>query len=202
MNPSVYKRPNKPAFMTVTRRKGAPERALPALPEAVEVDKFTECHVTPLDIASRMVGYLNAPADANIAEPQAGTGNIIQALLNAGYSLNQITAIERHYKLSDTLRSRFQGLKLINGCFLDYSTQNKDNVSFSHIIKNPPFKKVRQHMDSALNMLSPGSDGRCALVALVPVTYQHEDAETLETLPRDTFITVGVSTKIIRIEYL
>jgi hypothetical protein len=38
------------------------------------------------------------------------------------------------------------------------------------------------------------------LVALVPITFQHDDAETLETLPPDTFATAKVHTKIIRIE--
>lgn len=36
---------------------------------------------------------------------------------------------------------------------------------------------------------------------LVPITYQHNDMETLEELPRDTFSTAQVSTKIIRFEY-
>lgn len=37
------------------------------------------------------------------------------------------------------------------------------------------------------------------LVALVPVTFEHPEAEHLETLPPDTFSTARVHTKIIRI---
>jgi hypothetical protein len=37
------------------------------------------------------------------------------------------------------------------------------------------------------------------LVALVPVTFSHDEAETLETLPSDTFATAKVFTKIIRV---
>jgi len=50
-------------------------------------------------------------------------------------------------------------------------------------------------------LLGFGGHDTKTLVALVPVTYQHDDAEALETLPRDTFSTVNVSTKIIRFEY-
>lgn len=60
---------------------------------------------------------------------------------------------------------------------------------------NPPFSDVRKHVAAALALLAPGG----ALVALVPVTFQHDRAETLETLPDDTFSTARVNTKIIRI---
>ncbi|MBL4656965.1 MAG: hypothetical protein JKX73_03120 [Flavobacteriales bacterium] len=66
---------------------------------------------------------------------------------------------------------------------------------------NPPFKKVRQHIKAALSLLGNGGHDCAVLIALVPITYQHEDMETLEELPRDTFSTAQVSTKIIRFEY-
>ena len=37
------------------------------------------------------------------------------------------------------------------------------------------------------------------LVALVPITFQHDEAETLENLSNDTFSAAKVNTKIIRI---
>lgn len=45
-----------------------------------------------------------------------------------------------------------------------------------------------------------GHEKPATLVALVPITFQHPDAEHLETLPPDTFSTAKVHTKIIRIE--
>ncbi len=64
---------------------------------------------------------------------------------------------------------------------------------------NPPFKQIRQHMKAALSLLGKAGHDKAVLVALVPITYQHEDAETMEELSRDTFSTAQVSTKIIRI---
>ncbi|WP_298966662.1 hypothetical protein [uncultured Roseibium sp.] len=65
---------------------------------------------------------------------------------------------------------------------------------------NPPFSQVRKHIKAALSLLGRnGHDEPAVLVALVPITYEHEDAETLETLPEDTFSTCTIRTKIIRI---
>jgi hypothetical protein len=59
MDRSLYKRPNKPSYMIVTKRQGLAEGLDPLrAPEVVAVDSRTECHVTPLDVAARMVDYL------------------------------------------------------------------------------------------------------------------------------------------------
>jgi hypothetical protein len=55
-------------------------------------------------------------------------------------------------------------------------------------------------MAAALSMLCRGAHDGASLVALVPVTYQHPDAEELETLPNDTFASAKVYTKIVRLE--
>jgi hypothetical protein len=74
-------------------------------------------------------------------------------------------------------------------------------VEFPRVIMNPPFSDVRKHVAAALSLMGRGGHAEPAtLVALVPITFQHDDAETLETLPPDTFATAKVHTKIIRIE--
>lgn len=202
MKPSVYTRPNKPKYITVTKRRGAPEMALPEPAKPVEVDCFTECHVTPADNARQMVGYLGPVGDYLTLEPEAGTGNIIQALYEAGYSSNKLVAIERHTGLCNTIRARFKGAQSIdpiNGCFIEYAEKAAGKIEYPRIIMNPPFRQVRAHMKAALSLLGRAGHSSAVLVALVPITFQHDEAETLENLPNDTFQAARVNTKIIRI---
>jgi len=203
MDASLYRRPNKPRTMQVTQRREAPAMALPVMPEIITVDTYSECHVTPLDVARRMVDYLGETGDFLTLESSAGTGNIIQALYESGHSSNELVAIERHPKLCAEIRERFKGdqaIHPINECFIEYAERVNGMGEYPRIIMNPPFKKVKTHLRSALNLLGPGGHDRAVLVALVPISFHHDEAETLEELPRDTFSTVQVSTKIIRIE--
>jgi len=86
MDAFLYQRPNKPRTMRVTKRNEAPEMALLQVPEIVTVDNFTECHVTPLEVGRRMVSYLGEVGDFLTLVPQAGTGNLIQAIYDSGHS--------------------------------------------------------------------------------------------------------------------
>ena len=53
-------------------------------------------------------------------------------------------------------------------------------------------------MNAALSLLGRNGHQDAILVALVPITYKHEDMETLDILERDTLPHINVSTKIIR----
>jgi hypothetical protein len=66
-------------------------------------------------------------------------------------------------------------------------------ASFDAVIMNPPFRKVREHIKTALGLLKDGG----ALVALVPVTFQGGDE--IMRLDADTFSAAKVHTKIIKI---
>lgn len=176
--------------------------ALTELPQAIEIDTATECHVTPLDVAARMVDYLGPVADFLTLEPSAGTGNILAALFESGHSVNETVAIERHHGLCKTIRLRFQGRDYIDpmqACFLEYVEEWGRQGEYPRIIMNPPFKQIRKHMTAALSLLGRGGHSCPAvLVALVPITYQHEDMELLEELARETFSSCQVSTKLVR----
>lgn len=202
MDKSLFKRPNKPKSMVVTRRrKETPAMALPDIPKIPAVDQYTECHVTPLAIAHRMVSYLGGMGDYLTLEPSAGTGNLLQALYDSGHSPYELVAIERHINLCSEIRKRFSGNQTINPiceCFLAYAEKAQGQIEYPRIIMNPPFKKVRQHIKAALSLLGKAGHSEAVLVALVPITYSHEDVETLEELPRDTFSLAAVSTKIVR----
>jgi len=198
MKPSVYVRPGKPLFAPVNRREdfAAITKAPPI--EVIAVDKFTECHVTPDDVAARMVDYLGRPGDYLTLEPSAGTGQLARALLASGHSKHELTLVERHISLAGRLRSL---APTINRCFLEWAAEVRGKVEFPRIIMNPPFSEVRKHIAAAESLLGQGGHLEPAtLVALVPVTFQHPNAIELEHLSDSTFATAKVRTKIIRIQ--
>lgn len=198
MKSSLYTRPAKPLFVPVKRRDDFAKLDKPEPIEIVAVDKATECHVTPDDVAGRMVRYLGRQGDFLTLEPSAGTGQLVRALFAAGHSRFELTMVERHHGLASGLRKLGP---VINRCFLEYAAEARGKVEFPRVIMNPPFSEVRKHVTAALSLM--GRNGHAetpVLVALVPITFRHSDAETLEELPSDTFATAKVYTKIIRIE--
>lgn len=195
---SMYSRPNKPNTMIVTKRRGAPVVAHFETPEILEIDSYTECHVTPSEVAERMIDYLDIGPGLSYCEPEAGTGQLLAALIDAIGDSDKITAIERHIQLSKHIEKRFNGvncLNVINTCFLEYCQENP-GAGFDRVVMNPPFKACKKHMKAAIDLLNPGG----VLVALVPVTFQHPEAEELERLSNDTFSCAAVWTKLIKIE--
>ncbi|MTH94944.1 methyltransferase type 11 [Roseibium sp. RKSG952] len=198
MKASVYTRPNKPKFISRRRRDVPPLQSAPALQKPVVVHKGTECHVTRADIAARMVEYLQADGNYNTLEPSAGTGALVSALLQSGHSSAEICAVELHHELAAQVRRL--SVPVIQECFLEYAERVRGKVEFPRIIMNPPFSKVRAHIRAALSLLGRnGHATRPVLVALVPVTFEHEGSETVEHLPDDAFAACKVRTKIIRI---
>ena len=195
--PAIYSRPKKPLTIPVRKRgEVAPLEKIEAR-EIIAVDRATECHVTPDDVAERMVEYLGPQGDYLTLEPSAGTGQLARALLSSGHSPCELAMIERHRALAAVLRPIGP---TIHGCFLEYAAEAQGKVEFPRIIMNPPFREVRKHMAAALSLLGRGGHDVATLVALVPVTYQHDDAEHLEDLPPGTFSTARVHAKIIRFE--
>jgi hypothetical protein len=196
MKPDLYRMARKPQALTVRRREDfAPPTAAP-IPEIVAVDRATECHVTPPDVAARMVRYLGEQGDYLTLEPSAGTGALVRALLDAGHSRYELTQVERHNALAVGLHKYGP---VFNRCFLEYAEEARGKVQFPRIIMNPPFSAARRHIRAARSLLGHG--GHTAppvLVALVPITFDNDGAETLEILPPNTFAHARVNTKIIR----
>ncbi len=198
MKKSVYSRPNKPMFIPVQRRNSGAIPEVREIQEPLVIDRVSECHVTPADVAGRMVDYLGRPGDLNTLEPSAGTGALVSALLASGHNPNVICAVERHHKLARTVRRL--GVAVFEGCFLEYAERVWGRVEFPRIIMNPPFSQVRKHLKAARSLLGRnGHQGPSTLVALVTITFEHEGAETMEILPEDTFSTCRVRTKIVKI---
>lgn len=199
MKANVYTMARRPVPVHVKRRVDFDKIDATPIPEIVAVDKFTECHVTPPDVAARMVRYLGEPPAAGgwTLEPSAGTGNLSRALVNAGYT--RIQQVERHIRLSQGL-SEFGGVA--NQCFLEFAAEMQGRAEYLRVIMNPPFRDVRNHVAAARRLLWQGHEWAApCLVALVPVTFQADEFETLEHLGPDTFATAKVHTKIIRISH-
>lgn len=214
MKPSVYKRPDKPAFVVVKDRRAEQDAAYAKAKELeaarkggapLMVSARTECHVTPPDIAARMVAYFGGCGDVMTLEPSAGTGNLVAALFGAGQSQFELCAVEQNADLWDAMQKRLverfghHGVKGWRGrCFLEYAEEARGKIEFPRIIMNPPFSAVRKHMAAALSLWGFDGHAEKTIIALVPVTYEHDEAEELERLPPDTFGTAKVFTKIIR----
>jgi protein-L-isoaspartate O-methyltransferase len=189
--PSIYSRPaGKPLYVSVPKRDWDAVVVVPvAIPAPIVVDRGSECHVTPHDVAARMVEALGCLDGAHVLEPSAGTGNLARAVLGAGYTLASLTMVEMHHRLADVLRAANLG-HVEHTDFLDYAPSAR---RFDAILINPPFSRVRPHMAAARSLLSPGG----VLVGLVPIMFEADGFDTIETLPRDTFATANVSTKLV-----
>lgn len=201
MNLNCFARPNKP----LTCKRPNFDIKVPIVdihaPKLLKVDSSTECHTTPDHVADLMVSYLEYEpptidkAGSTILEPHAGTGQLVQALLNADIESWRINTIEKHNKLVDHMAERFKGLSVNfnQGDFLtDY---NEFAGEYNRIICNPPFKQIIKHIDQVYKCLKVGGVAIC----LVPSTYKKIDHEVLEELDSNTFSYAKVNTKIIRI---
>lgn len=199
MDVSVYRRPDKEKYIHVTpiseRRPQVKELALEKVAKPLIVHGSTECHVTPADVAVRMVEYIDLPNGGSLLEPQGGTGNLVHAALECGWS--DITVVEREYSLASFMRSRFESgmIQLVHCCFLDYSVSNERK--FDAILTNPPFKKVYAHIKASISLLKENG----VLVALVPQSFQMDGFVEMESLDSDTFANAKVHTKIVRYEH-
>jgi len=197
MKRSVYTRPNKPLSISVRRRDDFAKVEIAPPPEPAIVDAASECHVTPPEVAARMVGYLGPVGDYLTLEPSAGTGNLSRALIASGHSQYEFVQVERHIKLAAGLHKYGA---VINRCFLEYAAEVRGRVAFPRVLMNPPFRAVRKHIAAARSLM--GCNGHTEppmLVALVPDTFETDGMETLEHLAGGIFATTAVATKIIRI---
>ena len=188
MNRSLFTRPAKPLTVTVPKRDWLQRGTFAPLPSPVTVDAGSECHVTPPDVAVRMVDQVPNISACDVLEPSGGTGNLARAVLAAGGHPDRLTMVEMHNRLADGLRSIGP---VENCCFLEYAART--HKRFGAVVMNPPFSRVRAHVAAAVSLLAPG--GVC--VALVPVTFNGEGFKTVETLPNTTFATAKVNTKVV-----
>ena len=197
MNKNLYnpRRQSKP--IDVKRRPRTTDAGAVTLPEISKpliVHRGTDCFVTPPEVAARIVGYANLESGQIVYDPEAGTGNILQAIIDTEEQV-ELFGHELNYTLFESLVSRFeqQAITLTQGDFLAI-----EDISVDRFLMNPPYAKraAYKHIHHARSLLN--SDG--LIIAVVPSTFDIDGMYTLETLPPDTFANTRISTKIIEID--
>ncbi|MDC0948129.1 RsmD family RNA methyltransferase [Gammaproteobacteria bacterium] len=189
MKPNCYTRPNRLELSVpeITRNTARETTPLASLPEPIVLDRSTECWITPLAVAKRLIDYARVDRNTSILEPSAGTGNLISAAIEREAS--RIVAVERNNKLVNYLREHYAQIKLHHDDFLEWECDEK----FDLVVMNPPYSKVIAHVEKARQLLSPL--GR--VFAIVPVTRYKDHA--VESLPIDTFAGIKVNTHIVEL---
>jgi len=142
--------------------------------------------VTPPDIAARLVDYAGNLEGLRILEPSAGTGALVRAFEARGVHSADVVTIERERALCDVLER--MGAHPVCADFEEWATTTEER--FDLVVMNPPFRRARQHVEAAFNLLVDGG----SLLAIVPSTF---DGEPLEDLPAGAFALTGARAKII-----
>lgn len=146
---------------------------------------------TPPELAARMVELADLEAGMCVLEPSAGTGNLVQAVLDAvdtevlGYEINQ--------GLCSHLSMKFPDYQLQVRC-RDFLEVTDFQGQYPRVLMNPPFENASdiKHIMHALTFLRPG--GRLVAICangprqrdqLMPIASHWED------LPPGTFKNAG-----------
>lgn len=109
-------------------------------------------YFTPQVVAELMVSFFNeSEGVANLLEPSAGVGNLIDAFMSRFASITKsITAIELDpipYQALDQYLKVFKensSVQSINTDFVDWGLESyyQSKTKFTHIVLNPPYKKI------------------------------------------------------------
>jgi phospholipid N-methyltransferase len=173
------------------KETGADREKVGALVEGHNLDLFP----TPVELARRMVAEADLGAGLTILEPSAGTGRILDAIREAGYTAQ---AVELSWNCAQYLTQH--GYTVTCGDFLEY------HGSADRILMNPPFSHGQDidHVLHAFELLNPG--GRIVAIMSEGTFYRGDlQARTFrgflegcgysEPLPDDTFKSSGTQVR-------
>lgn len=158
---------------------------------------------TPPEIATRMVDLLRVCDGDSVLEPSAGTGRLVEPLINhegdgwAFGEVSRLVMVEVNPTLCNALERSFPVSRVVCCDFLQVTT---DGVgTFSRILMNPPFEKGvdMAHITHALRFLQPGG----VLVALCANGPRQraafmDRAEHWEDLPAGSFRSEGTDVNV------
>ena len=125
---------------------------------------------TPPDLARRMVAAAVGPygciAGARVLEPSAGTGRLVEAVVNAatGFDCVRVVAVERNsapLAALRAMRNKWQYATDSNFAIHDADFLDTDPLmlgEFKYVIMNPPFADSQDiaHVRHAFSFLKPG----------------------------------------------
>lgn len=143
----------------------------PPKPKQTEEDKFTalketlnagiqvvsarQLFPTPHDLAERIADLADLSPGDRVLEPSAGTGNLLQAIIERGVFKSDCVAIEINRDLFRALANKFEGVRV--DC-ADFMSCNGDLGKFDRIVMNPPFENGSdiKHIEQARTFLKQG----------------------------------------------
>jgi phospholipid N-methyltransferase len=185
-------------------RDGAAFEAMEeTLRAGVQVVSAPALFPTPPDVARRLVELADLQPGLDILEPSAGTGRILDALLERGAT--GIVALEINPTIADGLRRRYEDargsacVQVVCTDFLEWAP----GLTFDRIVMNPPFTNGAdiKHVEHARAMLKPGG-GLVAIVADGPRQRAAfpDEFEGAEFLDAGTFAGTNVRAAILRFD--
>ena len=125
------------------------------LEHGVQVVTAPQLYPTPTEVVEQMLDLADIYPGQCVLEPSAGTGAIVQAVLDAVDT--EVLAYELHADLCNGLRQKFPSHKLQvrQGDFLEVT---EFQGHYQRILMNPPFERGAdiKHIQHALSMLAPG----------------------------------------------
>jgi phospholipid N-methyltransferase len=147
---------------------------------------------TPPDLAEKMVEYAEIAQGMTVLEPSAGTGNILQAIMNDD-TARAVIAVEINQTLCNRLKAEYI---LTDVHCMDFLAYNRGNYPVDRIIMNPPFENGSdiKHILHAKSMLKPGGK----LVAICAGGPRQTEklqplCDSWELLPAGTFASAGTN---------
>jgi phospholipid N-methyltransferase len=174
------------------------------LKQGVQVVTAPQLFPTPAELADRMVEVADIRPGADVLEPSAGTGAILDACFHLnGFGFTgrppagRTVAVEINRELAEALAARYPLAEIKQTDFLQC---NGDLGKFDRILMNPPFINGQdiEHVKHAITMLRPGgklvalcANGPRQNDQLRPLIEEH--GGTWEPLPADTFKESGTA---------
>lgn len=134
--------------------------------DSMRWQKIPGFYPTPPAAAARLVELLEVEPGHTVLEPSAGTGSLVQALLEDCDSIQRIAAVEHMPTLSQYLEAKFSDKPEVFVYGTDFEDFAPHAEGYDRIAMNPPFEKGAgfRHVLHAVKMLKKG--GR--LVAILP----------------------------------
>ena len=146
--------------------------------------KFEQYYPTPPEIGRKLAQLIEKPQPP-ILEPSAGTGNLIESVIEAHkynrwssrYSEKDFHCVELNPDRAATLKGK--EFAVIWDNFLTFNPL----MLYRTIIMNPPFHDGAKHLQHALNILADGGEIACILNAeTIKNPYTNERKALIETL--------------------
>jgi phospholipid N-methyltransferase len=163
---------------------------------------------TPLPVAEQLVTLACIEPGHRILEPSAGSGNLIDAILQSSGNV-QLSYCEMNCFLLDLLREKYDGKDFVHFAGRDFMELDPahSGQQFDRIVMNPPFERGQDidHIFHAYRMLAP----KGILTAIVSAgVFHRKDKKTLgfrklleqaqafvQQLPGDAFKSSGTMTQ-------